>query len=89
MIIRVTAELKPELLDLLRSLDLEYQESYTILEANGNIRSLTILIECVAISFDDLESLLPWGSFIVCPHNDVTLELYTSLPAEIEKCIIK
>lgn len=87
--IRVRRKLQPELQDLLRSLDLEYQESYTIHDPHGNIRSLTILIECVAISFDDLESLLPWGSFIVCPHNDVTLELYTSLPAEIEKCIIK
>lgn len=89
MSIRVTRELQPELLDLLRSRDLEYQYAYTIHGADGNIRSLTIRIECTAISFDDLDSLLPWGSFIVCPCNDVTLELYTSLPAEIEKCIIK
>lgn len=89
MQIRVTRELKPELQDLLSSLDLEYQASYTIRDENGNIRSLTILIECAAISIGDLESLLPWGSFIVCPHNDETLELYTSLPDDIEKCIIK
>lgn len=89
MEIKVTTELKPELQDLLSSLDLEYQASYKTRDENGNIRSLTILIECVAISIGDLERLLPWGSFIVSPHNDATLELYTSLPAEIEKCIIK
>lgn len=89
MYTRVTRELQPQLLDLLRSLDLEYQYAYTIHEADNKIRSLSIRIECVAVSLGGLESLLPWASFIVCPVNDVTLELYTSLPAEIEKCIIK
>lgn len=88
MLIRKTCELQPELLDLLRSLDLEYQYAYTIQEDNNPPRSISIVIECTAISLSDLESLLPWGGFIVCPCNDVNLELYTSLPAEIEKCII-
>lgn len=88
MYTRVTRELQPELQDLLRSLDLEYQYAYTSLDSHGNIHSLSILVECAAISLDDLESLLPWGSFIVSPHNDVTLELFTSLPDDIEKCII-
>lgn len=88
MQIKVTRELKPELLDLLSLHDLEYQASYTIRDENGNSRCLIILIECVAISIGDLESLLPWGSFIVSPHNDVTLELYTSSPDDITKCII-
>lgn len=89
MYTRVTRELQPELIDLLRSLDLEYQYAYTTHESDGNILSLSILVECVAISFDDLETLLPWGSFIVSPCNDVTLELYTALPSEVKKCIIK
>lgn len=88
MYTHVTRELQPELLDLLRSLDLEYQYAYTTHQDNNKPRSLSIRIECVAVSLGDLETLIPLGSFIVCPVNDVTLELYTSLPAEIEKCII-
>lgn len=88
MTIRKTCELQPELLDLLRSLDLEYQYSYTTQIDDNTPGSITILIECTAISRTDLELLLPWGTFIVCPHNDVTLALFTSLPADIEKCII-
>lgn len=88
MLIRKTCDLQPDLLDLLRSLDLEYQYAYTIQEDKNPPRSISIVIECVAISLADLESLLPWGGFIVCPCNDVNLELYTSLPAEIEKCTI-
>lgn len=89
MQIRVTHELQPELLDLLRSLDLEYQYCYTINDGNNKPQSISIAVECVAISSADIESLRPWGNFIVCPCNDVTLELYTSLPDDIEKCIIK
>ena len=89
MRIKVTRQLQPELQDLLRSLDLEYQEVYTIQDRHNNPDSLYILIECAAISRSDLECLLPWGSFIVCPHNDETIALFTSLPADIEKCIIK
>lgn len=88
MYTQVTSVLQPELLDLLRSLDLEYQYAYTTHDSNGNILSLSILVECAAISLDDLGRLLPWGIFIVSPHNDVTLELFTALPAAIEKCII-
>lgn len=88
MRIRVSAELQPELLDLLRSLDLEYQYAFTIRDDDNIPDSLYILIECTAISRLDMESLLPWGSFILCPHNDVTLALFTSLPADIQKCII-
>lgn len=88
MRIRVTKELQPEFLDLLRSLDLEYQYAYTIQDDDNTPDCLYILIECTAISRSDMVNLLPWGSFIVCPHNDVTLALFTSLPADIEKCII-
>lgn len=88
MRIRVTAELQPELLDLLRSLDLEYQYSYTGHYGHDKPDSLFIRVECAAISLSDIESLISWGHFVVCPCNDETLELYTSLPADIEKCII-
>lgn len=88
MRIRVTAELQPELLDLLRSLNLEYQYAYTIHEEDNKPRSISIRIECVAISLNDLERLEPWGHFIVCPVNHETLELYSSLPSDIAKCII-
>lgn len=89
MQIRVTHDLQPELLDLLRSLDLEYQYCYTINAGDNKPRSIVIGVECTAISPADLESLRPWGNFIICPANDVTLELYTSLPDDITKCIIK
>lgn len=85
---RVTKELQPEFLDLLRSLDLDCQYAFVIMKDNYTPDSLYILLKCTAISRTDLELLLPWGTFIVCPHNDVTLALYTSLPADIETCII-
>lgn len=86
---RVNQELQPEIKMVLRSLDIEVQYCYTINSSKNRPQSLSIGVECVGISLSDLSSLLPWASFIVCPVNDATLELYTSLPAEIEKCIIK
>lgn len=88
MQIRVTHDLQPELLDLLRSLDLEYQYCYTINSGDNKPRSIAIGVECTAISMTDLECLSPWGHFIISPVNDVTLELFTSLPDDINKCII-
>lgn len=88
MQIRVEHDLQPELKDLLRFLDLEYQYCYTINTGNNIPQSISIGVECVAISPADLERLRPWGNFIVCPANDCTLELYTSLPDDINKCII-
>lgn len=88
MRIRVTAELQPELLDLLRSCNLEYQYAYTGHYGHDKPDTLVIRVECAAISLSDMERLQPWGSFVVCPCNDQTLELYTSLPDDINKCII-
>ena len=89
MQIRVTVELQPELLDQLRFNNLEYQYAYTINAGDNKPRSIGIRVECAAISLTDLQCLEPWGHFIVCPVNHETLELYTSLPDDIEKCIIK
>lgn len=89
MYTRVTRELQPELLDLLRSCNLEYQYAYTGHYGHDKPDTLVIRVECAAISLSDIESLQPWGHFVVCPCNDQTLELYTSLPADIEKCIIQ
>lgn len=88
MAYKVIAKLNPDLIDQLRSNNLEYQYSYTEHYTGNHPRSLSIRVECAAISLSDLETLLPWGHFVVCPVNHETLELYTSLPAEIEKCII-
>lgn len=88
MQIRVTHELQPELLDLLRSCNLEYQYAYTINAGDNTPRSIAIRVQCTAISLNDLERLEPWGHFIVCPVNHEALELYTSLPDDINKCII-
>lgn len=88
MRIRVTAELQPELLDLLRSLNLEYVLSYTLNAEDNTPQSISIRVKCIAISINDLERLESWGHFIVCPVNPDTLELYTSLPSDIKNCII-
>lgn len=88
MQIRVTHDLQPELLDLLRSCNLKFILAYTINAGDNTPRSLAVRVECTAISLNDLERLEPWGHFIVCPVNPDTLELYTSLPDDISKCII-
>lgn len=88
MQIKVTCELQPELLNQLRLNNLEFQYAYTINAGDNQPRSIAIRVECAAISLTDLECLLPWGHFIVCPVNHDTLELYTSLPDDITKCII-
>lgn len=85
---RVTQELQPELLKLLRLLNLEYQYAYTTHYGDDKAQSITIAVKCTGVSPSDLESLVPWGHFIACPCNDEMLELYTSLPDDITKCII-
>lgn len=88
MEVKVNQELQPELVNLLRSCNLEYQYCYTMNAGDNKPRSIAIGVECVGISPSELELLEPWGHFIVCPVNHDTLELYTSLPDDITKCII-
>lgn len=86
--IRVTQQLQPEFLDLLRSLNLEYQYAYTTHNGDNKPQSITIRVKCAGVSWSDLESLSPWGNFIACPCNEDALELFTALPDDITKCII-
>lgn len=89
MAFKVIAKLNPELLDQLRYNNLEFQYAYTQHQPGNNPRSLCIRVECVGISLSDLDSLSPWGNFIVCPCNKQALELFTALPDDITKCIIE
>lgn len=86
--IRVTQQLQPEFLDLLRSREFEFQYAYTTHYGDDKPQSITIAVKCSGVSLSDLEILDPWGHFIACPCNDEMLELYTSLPDDINKCII-
>ena len=88
MEVKVNQELQPEFVNLLRSCNLFYQYCYTMNAGDNKPRSITIGVECIAITPAEIEALEPWGHFIVCPGNEVTLELYTSLPDDISKCII-
>ena len=86
--VRVTTGIKPKLSALLRSHDLEVKYAYITNRDNGFPDSLSIIISGI-MTLPAYQQLEPWAAFVISPYSSTTLELYTALPDDIEKCIIK
>lgn len=84
---KLSQHLQPELIALLRKHDIELVYTYTNVNKDNTNESLTIVVTGI-FGLNILEDLEKWGHFVICPHGATTLELFTGLPDEIEKCII-
>lgn len=84
---KLSQNLQPALMALLRKHDIELVYTYTNVNKDNTNESLTIVVSGI-FGLNILEDLEKWGHFVICPHGATTLELFTGLPDEIEKCII-
>lgn len=85
--VRVTTTINPKLSSLLRKHDLELNYAYITNRYNGDPDSLSIIINGF-MTLPALEELAKWAAFIISPHSDTCLELYTALPEDIKTCIV-
>lgn len=84
---KLSQNLQPSFKALLRKYDIEVVYTYTNVKEDNTNESLTIVVSGI-FALSILEDLEKWGHFVICPHGATTLELYTGLSDEIEKCII-
>ena len=87
MSVRVTTGINPKLSSLLRKHDLKVNYAYITNRDNGDPDSLSIIINGILTlpAYNELDN---WAAFVVSPHSDTCLELYTALPDDIKTCTI-
>lgn len=85
--VRVTTTINPKLSSLLRKHDLELKYAYITNRDNGDPDSLSIIISGI-LTLPAYEELDKWAAFVISPHSDICLELYTALPDDIKTCTI-